>query len=443
MTSSTPSLFGLSEDEQVAAIYEKAAQNIEAHRKRDATLGFATRNGEAIAGADVAIVQQSQDFLFGNLIFPLVGVLPQYDQIDTFRPALFKERFKEVFNMAIFPFYWSSFERTPGQPKWQGMPAALEWCKANSITPKGHPLAWVETGGNPKWLYDLPTDETYDLLQAHIKRTVLGFSGDIDLWDVVNEPTHTVSWSTMIKTPDMMRYTDIPISEIADWVEPCFRTAHEANPNAELVINDYEQIVSTFIGNTRERFFELAAELLHRGVPLHGLGIQAHEPVNEWYAPQVYWETLEYYTQLGLGIHITEFIPQSSGEEITGYKTGTWTLEAQSEFAEQLYRLSFGHPSVKCVNWWGLSDRYIWSERPGGGLLDEDYHPKPVYTMLKSLLRKEWMTKTSGHTDQNGTLRFRGFLGEYQLTLKTTEGKVHTIKVHLDGNEANDWKFTL
>ena len=76
-------------------------------------------------------------------------------------------------------------------------------------------------------------------------------------------------------------------------------------------------------------------------------------------------------------IHITEFVAESSGEKIVGgWKEGTWTLENQAEYAEQVYRLSFGHPSVQSLNWWGLSDRYIWNERPAGGLLDEQYNPE-------------------------------------------------------------------
>ena len=270
------------------------------YRQGNASITFLTEEGEPIVGARVAIEQQRQDFLFGNIIFPVVGVLGKFEDIDVYRPELFKRRFANLFNMAIFPFYWSSYEPSPGKTDWFKLEPVLDWCALNSVTPKGHPLAWVEEGGTPRWLNDLPVELTEDLLKSRITRIVKGFKGEIDTWDVVNEPTHTITWSAVMKNPEGERYTAIPITDIADWVEPCFRWAHQANPEAVLVLNDYEQISSTFIMDTRERFYALAAEPLKRGAPVHGLGLQAHEPRSQWYSPLKCWETLNYYAQLGL-----------------------------------------------------------------------------------------------------------------------------------------------
>ncbi len=118
----------------------------------------------------------------------------------------------------------------------------------------------------------------------------------------------------------------------------------------------------------RERFYQLVAELKRRGTPISGLGIQAHEPREEWFSPEKVRTTLDRLGELGYPLHITEYIPQSGGKPITGgWREGTWTEETQAEFAEQFYRLCFGHPAVVSINWWGLSDRQIWL--PGGGLL--------------------------------------------------------------------------
>jgi len=431
------------EDKKASEILEEASRNIEKYRKGNATISFTTQGGKPIKDATVMIEQKSHDFLFGNIIFPVVGVLGKFEDIDVYRPELFKQRFKDVFNMAIFPFYWSSYEEIPGREDWDKIVPIVDWCKLNGITPKGHPLAWVERGGTPRWLYDLPTELTEDLLKSRITRIVKGFGGQIDIWDVVNEPTHTVTWSAVMKNPHGTRYTAIPIKEIADWVEKCYRWAHQANPEAELIINDYEQIVTHFIPDTRERFYDLVAELKKRGTPLHGIGLQAHAK-ELWYSPQEFWETLNYYAKLGLPIHITEFIPQSSGNEIKGgWKKGKWTQEAQAEFAEQIYRLCFGHPWVASINWWGLSDRYIWSERPGGGLIDENYRPKPAYKKIRHLIKEEWMTKTSARTAEDGSIDFRGFYGDYKITLETKEGGVYTFNIHLKRREANRWEFQL
>ena len=54
---------------------------------------------------EIQVSQKTQDFLFGNLIFDLVWNDPPY------RPELFKRRFLELFNLAIFPFYWPFYEK--------------------------------------------------------------------------------------------------------------------------------------------------------------------------------------------------------------------------------------------------------------------------------------------------------------------------------------------
>ncbi len=430
-------------DKEASEIMEAASRNIEIYRKGNAAIRFNTESGSPVKDVMVTIEQTNHDFLFGNIIFPVVGVLGKFEDIQVYRPELFKQRFADVFNMAIFPFYWSSYEPIPGREDWDKIVPILDWCKLNGITAKGHPLAWVEEGGTPKWLYDLPVDLTEDLLKARITRIVKGFEGQIDIWDVVNEPAHTVTWSEVMKNPYGMRYTAIPIKDIADWIEKCYRWAHEANPAAQLIVNDYEQIVTHFIPDTRQRFYELVAELKKRNTPLHGIGLQAHAE-EYWYSPHEFQETLDYYAKLQLPIHITEFIPQSSGNEIKGtWKKGTWTKEAQAEFAQQTYRLSFGHPLVASINWWGLSDRYIWSERPGGGLIDENYRPKPAYTKIRQLIKEEWMTKITARTTEDGSIDFRGFYGDYKITLKTSEGRVRTFNIHLRKGESNKWQFQL
>jgi GH35 family endo-1,4-beta-xylanase len=345
--------------------------------------------------------------------------------------------------MAIFPFYWSAYEDVQGRPNWQRILPALEWCQLNGITAKGHPLAWVERGGTPKWIYDLPVEQTEELLKARIVNAVRGFKGQIDIWDVVNEPVHTKTWRQVMENPFEMRYVSTPINDIANWVEKCYRWAHEANPEAELVINDYEVIVSTFILDTQQRFYDLAAELIKRGTPLHGIGLQAHEPALEWYSPHQFKKTLDFYAELGLPLHITEFIPQSSGEPINGWKKGNWSQEAQAEFAEQIYRLSFGHPSVKSINWWGLSDRYIWQERLQGGLIDEDYKPKVVYNVIKNLIKEEWTTPKISQKIDDGSVKFRGFYGTYKISLTTESGNVHIFNIDLNNQESNQFEFKI
>jgi len=407
----------------------EAAANIEKHRKAAATIRVRDAEGRPVPNARLEIRQTGHEFLFGCIIFDLVRAREPY------QPDLFKRRFKELFNFAVFPFYWKPYEPQLGSPRRAEAVEVARWCRENGITTKGHPLVWTHPAGVPGWLKGKSMDESEKLLLGRVTRDVKDFTGLVDIWDVVNEPVHTRTWRNVAGKD----YIAEPIDRIADYVEKAFRTAHAANPKANLILNEYNTIARP---QDRERFVRLVQELKRRGTPISGLGIQAHEPRQHWYPPHEVWATYDRFAGLGYPLHVTEFIPQSGGKEITGgWRTGKWTETTQAEFAEQFLRLSFGHPAMVSFNWWGLSDRQIWL--PGGGLIDREYQPKPVYTRLKKLIHEEWTTHVDATTDEQGTAAFRGFRGRYTIRVKPADGEARSFEATLSKDMKNNWEFTL
>jgi endo-1,4-beta-xylanase len=418
----------------------KARQNIEQYRKGDASILFVDSKGKPIKNLEVKIDQVSQDFLFGNIAWELTGMVDG----EPYKLDLFKERFKALYNFAIVPFYWSYYEPKAGNPQWQRNEAAIKWCLEKGITLKGHPLSWTNPAGTPDWLLKLPADIATDLLKARIYENVIGYKGRINIWDVVNEAANMVSWEMALKdtaNSDAFRYTiqGVTIDQQAGWVENAFKWANHANPEGTFILNEYFTLARP---DVRDRFYQLIKELLKRNTPLKGIGIQAHEPREEWFSPVEMYKTFDLYSEFNLPIHITEFMPQSGGKAITGWREGIWTEEAQAECAEQFYTLAFGHPSVVSINWWGFSDRNIWL--PGGGLLDEEYNPKPVYNRLMKLIKEDWMTKNVMlKSDKKGFIKFRGFYGKYQVKIGMPDGSTKVFDLHLKEKADNQWEFTL
>lgn len=426
-------------------IVQKAVENVERCRKGEATVRFKLPSGDPLAGAEVEVIQRTQDFLFGNLAFDLVWGAPPY------QPERFKQRFLELFNFAIFPFYWNMYEKTPGRPEWESLLPALEWCLANGVTPKGHPLVWPYTAGVPEWLYDMPPESVETLIQSRVMNIVRGFEKQIQVWDVTNEAVNHISWAEGTSREFRGKYHDvslwrgievagsfkreIPIPEAADWVEKSFRWAYAANPKATLIVNDYNQEIEL---NVRRRFYALVQELQKRGAPVSGIGLQVH-PVDHWLWPQEIWDTLEMYAALKVPIHITELHQPDWDHPIEGgWRDGNWNEEAQADYIEQLYRLFYGHPSVVSINYWGFSDRNIWI--PGAGLIDEEYRPKPAFTRLKKMIKGEWLTPSlTVKLDSEGKASFRGFYGQYDLLLKRQGSQHLAFRVHLSEHAENNW----
>jgi GH35 family endo-1,4-beta-xylanase len=409
-------------------VMQLARENVDRYRKSDVLISLVDEQGKAVKGAALEIHQTSQDFLFGALAFDLV-----WERFEPEKEALFKERFSEVFNFAILPFYWGAYEAKAGHPQWNRIDPVLDWCLENGITCKGHPLAWTHEVGLPAYVRELSLEESEILLHSRIIENVTGFKDRITLWDVVNEPVNTVNWEMAhsdVSPTNQNRYrTDIPIEELAGWVEKAYKTAYIANPDNQYILNEFKLIADPEI---RQRFYDFTQVLLDRQTPIHGLGIQAHEPREDWFDPVEVWKTLELYSEFDLPLHITEFIPQSGGAAITGgFMSGNWTPDTQAECAEMMYRLWFGHPSVVSINWWAFSDANSWL--PGGGFLTEEMQPKPAFEVLNKLIKEEWLSPdTHSETNQKGEYEFRGFHGEYEVVASLEDGTRKNFTFHLE-----------
>lgn len=252
----------------------------------------------------------------------------------------------------------------------------------------------------PGWVRKLPPQESLKALRARISDCVSHFKGLIDVWDVVNEPTHTGPWPGTEDT--------------VDYVERCLRWARQANPKAFLIVNEFNVIQDT---EGKGPFYQLISELIKRDAPFDGIGLQCHEPRTDWYALDMVEKTLQTYAKLGKRIHITEFTPTSSGKPITGsYHKGVWDEKAQADYAEQFFWICFANPSVDCIVWWDLCEGKAWLE--GGGLLRKDLTPKEVYYRIRRLVREKWRTRFTGFTNEKGMVKFRGFHGKYRLTVE-------------------------
>jgi endo-1,4-beta-xylanase len=418
---------------------QRARANIEIIRKSSASVQVTDAAGRPLAGARVQVEQTSQDFLFGNLVEDQFQ--PGWTESDRER---FTAMFQGLFNFTELTLAkWDRYEHARGRRQSATLAQQLEWAAARGIRVKGHTLGWSHSAGTPAWLYELPQGQRWPAYQRHLTGIVAEHRGRIPSWDVVNEPVTTVPYGRALaggpgdgRIDDGPRYDTrgVTLADVLPWVERSFRLAAAADPRAELHINEFNVLSRR---DVRQKYFDLVQALLKRGVPVHGIGIQAHEPHSMWFATPEIVKAFDQMATLGLPLHITEFIPQSNGKPITGgWREGTWTQEAQAEFAEQFYTLAFGHPAMKSIHWWGLSDRSVWL--PGGGLLDANLNPKPVYERLYQLIQRDWMTRDlSLVADETGLATFRGFHGRYRITVTGPDGRARSVDTRVDEGADN------
>jgi GH35 family endo-1,4-beta-xylanase len=308
-----------------------------------------------------------------------------------------------------------------------------EWCRAQGIPAKGHPLIWHET--YPQWALALPDAETQQRLRDRIFDIVPRFKDLIHIWDVVNEATVSQRFDNGVGHW-------VARDGAAAVVEQALRWAHEANPNATLLYNDF---------NISPEFEQLLARLIAQQAPMHTIGIQSHMHKELWTLEKA-WQVCETYAQFGLPLHFTELTVLSGGfkaqDDNDWHRPHTdWLTTAEGEaqqlaYAQQFYTLLFSHPAVEAITWWDFSDNGSWQGAPSG-LVRKDMSTKPLYDWLLDSFRKRWTTDAQTTTNASGAVELRCFFGDYRAQCKLPSGEVLTGTFTLSRHGARELQVSL
>ncbi len=403
------------------------------HRKAKCLLHVTDRQGNPIANASLRLKQTRHEFLFGCGAFDFMAYVNAADPANAADPsesaqqanAALKDRIDKwlaLYNYGTLPFYWGRFEPKEGNPQTKSLLRTARFLKEHHVTVKGHPLCWHTVCADWLMKYDNQTILEKQLRRIH--REVSAFRGTIDLWDVINE---------VVIMPIFDKYDNAVTRICRDLgrvgiVKETFAAARAANPGAQLLINDF---------NTSIAYEILIDGCLQAGVPIDTIGIQSHQHQGYWGAEKLE-EVLERYEHFGLPIHFTEntlvsgsLIPPEI-EDLNDFQVTEWPSTPEGEKrqmrqTEEMYRILFAHPQVKAITGWDFADG-AWLNAPSG-VIRKDNSIKPVYEMLRHLIREEWWTDCEIRTDANGFAEAEGFKGDYLLeaggqsaALKLTDG---------------------
>jgi len=271
---------------------------------------------------------------------------------------------------------------------WKDADSIVAFAKRNGLKMRGHTLVWHNQ--TPRWLYTDAKGDTVSkevLLQRlkdHIQTVVKRYKGTIYAWDVVNE---------VISDNSDEFYRNSPLYRICgeEFIRKAFEWAHEADPDALLFYNDYNEHIPV----KRDKIFQFVKQLKESGVPVHGFGMQGHwgilEPTEEDLD-----NALRRYGQLGLKVQITELdvsvypkehsvrqrVPADSADAFTPERE-----KQQMAIYEMCFRLFRKHKQIiSSVTFWNISDRSSWLDNfPIRGrkdyplLFDKDLKPKKAF----------------------------------------------------------------
>ena len=395
-----------------------------AHRRANSVLRVTDEQGNPLARTKLRLRQTRHEFLFGCGAFDFLAYTEAAKDCGKTCASL-EERIQKwlaLYNYGTLPFYWGRFEPEEGKPETLSLKNTATALKKHGVTLKGHPLCWHTVCAD--WLMNYDNSTILEKQLQRIRREVSGFAGLIDMWDVINE---------VVIMPVFDKYDNAVTRICRDlgrvgMVKQMFAAAKSANPDAQLLINDFNTTVSYEI---------LIDGCLNAGVPISAIGIQSHQHQGYRGAEKLE-EVLERYEHFGLPIHFTEntlisgeLMPPEI-EDLNDFQVSDWPStpegeERQMRQTEEMYRILFAHPQVQAITGWDFADG-AWLNAPSG-VIRKDNSAKPVYDRLLQLIRGEWWTDCEICTDDNGIAEAEGFKGDYILetpqkrgTLKLTSG---------------------
>lgn len=279
------------------------------------------------------------------------------------------------------------------QPKqgvynWREADSIAAFARRNGLKLRGHTLCWHNQV--PDWFfYDannnlVTKEELLRRLQEHISTVVTRYKDVVYAWDVVNE---------VISDNDSETYRNSLWYKIAgeDFIAKAFEYAHVADKKALLFYNDYNEINAV----KRGKIITMIKALQQKGVPIHGVGLQAHWAITEPTEEQLT-ATLEDFSKLGLKMHITELDVSVYNKEHTSRKwqpadsDTLYTKEkeaAQAEAYKMFFRLFRQYRKyISSVTFWNISDRHSWLDyfpvdrrKDYPLLFDKNLLPKKAY----------------------------------------------------------------
>ena len=291
---------------------------------------------------------------------------------------------------------WERIHPQPGQYTFDLADQYVAFGQKHHMFVVGHNLVWHSQV--PAWVFHddkgnlLTRDALLARMKEHIDTVVGRYKGKINSWDVVNEALNddgTLRQSLWYKIIG------------PDFIEKAFQYAHEADPQAELVYNDY----SLENEPKRSAAVALVKKLRSDGVYITGVGIQGHDHL-DWPTAEQEEDTISAFEAAGITVSISEFdmtvLPNASQQHtadinvrvqqnaaLNPYASGL-PDSVQQELAKRyadLFGVFMKHPhEVERVTFWGVTDGDSWlNDWPVQGrtnyplLFDRNGQPKPAF----------------------------------------------------------------
>ncbi|MBA4420902.1 MAG: hypothetical protein C0391_07120 [Anaerolinea sp.] len=427
---------------------EKSQQDIDHNRKGNINVILVSDSGVPFANTRVDYRQVSHDFVFS------VG-WPFPQQYQALREA--------GFEYACFESWWGEIETSDGV--YQFPDATVKDLQVAGFGTVMYASVWTTSayqlatpgflsGASPSQLSAQAGQYSHDVIQH--------YKDQVKIYNAFNEPDQFQAYS----------YTT---EELINLVQASNDGAHSADPN---VLTNIAISVPAFKGIMQGgTIYSVAYDMYGNVKP----GVSYYDPpifsgydflqaaksagvTTDMVGLEFYYgvvlpsidlglfnQMLEHYSNVSDNIFLSELSYATLDDYPNLEKQWEWyggwhqgyTDQAQADWARSTMTIAFSKPYVHGIQWVGASDGPTDYDFVGDGLFHSDMvTPRPIVSAISDLIH-DWTTNGTGTTDSNGSLPFRGYGGEYELTITTQDGQLYRAQAHIAEQEDNSVKLVV
>lgn len=388
-----------------------ALARIERIRKGNLTIDVSTPDGKPIEGASVAVRMRRHEFPFGTAVnvmvlagdhadFPVTRFGKNqppfrctWNDAQRYREVVEKYFTRVTFEGALRPHVWKL--ETGAHDKFNRQfevlnAKAVPWLKARKVSIRGHYIGWGAME-HPPLQRDFVGDPKghRQWLWAHMADILPRTSEYVSEWDTIN---HVVGWG---KTYEAEHGGPKIHADI-------MREARRLAPKAIHAINEGQVLPG---GARRKPYQQIISYLKEQGQGADVVGFMGHFESSSLTPPAEILKIYDQFAEIAPRLQLTELDVDTDGDD-----------QLQADYLRDILIASFSHSHIDAIIQWGFWEKQHW--KPKAALWRGDWSLRPAGEVFIDLVANRWWTNETAKTNSDGACQVRGFLGQYDVTVK-------------------------
>lgn len=278
--------------------------------------------------------------------------------------------------------HFKEVQPSPGKYDFTQSDKVVSFAEKNHMPVQFHHLVWGDAYELPGWLTkgNYSKDQILNILHDHITTIVKHYKGRINEYSVVNE-----AFTEQQHVYGLKSWWADHIGNDTKYLDDYFIWAHQADPKAKLIINDFNDQTENSISDAIYNYVKAAKA---RGVPIDGVGMQMHIDAKYPSNKQDVIKNMQRFGNIGVPVYVTEFdVKTNSIKGSAAYKG-----QVESQITSDMVRACVESKACVSFNIFGITTKNdlikkLTRVNSREYILDSRYRPRPSFYAF----RQAWL----------------------------------------------------